>query len=272
MRSTIVQSLLAKVLLLAALPLSGCSVDETLNPVPTAAPVVDAGVDAPEPPPPPPDAGPWKRSIITRSPFGGPSGNLLADGDYEFSTAGGPGAQLGWRGFSSNGSGLADVKTETGGLCRSGLRCAVFEPKTLHFLLGTAAAGTGNVASVWAKLPAGSPCKAVVAALVRNDDFVVLTKLGSDKEPDAEGYCHYTVRIAEKSEAIGIYLENSLKTGTHALVDNAVIAPDDGTIHPKSAEHWAPPAELVERLAAIRETIRRSTPPPRRAPRVVPAD
>ena len=255
------QRLFPLALLLAGL---GCSYEEKVSPVPLAA-TVDAGPDAPDPGP--IDAGPWKRSILTRNPIGGPAGNLLADGDFEHSTVGSPGAQTGWRAFSGDGSALREVKTETGGLCRSGLRCAVVEPKTLQLLRGTAARDTGIVASIWAKLPVGAVnCKAVSVVLIRMDDFAAHTKLTADKVPDEQGNCHYDARISEKTDAVGLYVENTLAEGTFALLDSALIAPDDGTIHPKAAEFWVTPPDVAQRLDAMRETLRRSAPPPRKVP------
>jgi hypothetical protein len=261
------KALSALLLSLGTLALAGCSVDESLSPVstaPTGTALVDAGPDAPAPLP---EAGPWKRSILTRNPIGGPSGNLLIDGDFEHSTVGQPGPQTGWRAFSADGSALLPVKTETGGLCRTGLRCAVLEPKSLQLLRGTAARDTGVIASIWARLPPGSTsCKAVSPILIRMDDFATFTKLAGDKAPDAAGDCHYGARIPEKTDALGIYIENTLETGTFALLDSAVLAPDDGTVQPKAAEFWPPPPDLAERLLTVREAIARSAPPPRKLP------
>jgi hypothetical protein len=249
---------------LVALPgalLLGCGVDERVAPL-TSAPPVDAGSDAPDPLP---EVGPWKRSVLHRNPVGGPSGNLLLDGDFESSTLSYVGAQTAWRVFSGNGSAALEAKTETGGLCRSGLRCAVLAPNTLHLIRGTAARDAGNVASIWAKLPAGSlSCKVVKPILIRIDDFTAHTILSGDKAPDEEGYCQYSTRISEKADALGIYLENTLEPGTVALLDGAFLGADDGTIHPYAAEFWAPPPELAARLEAVRETMKRSALPPRR--------
>ncbi|MFO0760497.1 MAG: hypothetical protein U0359_28715 [Byssovorax sp.] len=250
--------------LLAALA-AGCDDDEVLNPVPPAASPSDAGPDAP--PPPPPDAGPWKRAILLRNPIGGPSGNLLVDGDAEHSTQYSPGAQVGWRAFSSDGTGELELENETGGLCRSGLRCAIFEPKTLHLIRGTAARATGNVASIWAKMPPGSTtCKAVQPILILIDTSTAIAPLTGDKTPDADGQCHYTLRVGQRSDALGIYLQNSLKPGTTALLDSAFLGPDDGTIQPYAAEFWAPPPEIAARVQAVVEAARRSSAPPRRLP------
>ena len=64
------------------------------------------------------------RTVETRNPWGGALGNLFVDGDFEFSVVlQGSSPQAGWFAFSNNGQGY--VRGETGGLCKSGMRCAV---------------------------------------------------------------------------------------------------------------------------------------------------
>ena len=148
---------------LLSLAVAGCNSGEALSPVPQAIvdagadAAADAGVDAS-----PPDAGTVKRTVMTRSPFGGPAGNLLVDGDFEMSTVPQAGAQLGWRAFALDGKTPVNINTETGGLCRSGLRCAVVDPTMQILIRGASAAqGKGNMASGWAKVPSGAYCKVI---------------------------------------------------------------------------------------------------------------
>lgn len=244
---------------IAVLPavLAACAADEQLAPVGSGA-VVDAGSDAAPPPPPPPppppvDAGVVKRTVMMRNPFGGPAGNHLADGDFEFSTSQYSG-QLGWRAFSSDGSQDVAFATETGGLCRSGLRCAVMGPGMLFLLRGTSAKGDkGNIASGWAKGPDGMGCGAVRAVLINCDTFTVGKQLVGKKADD--GWCHYTAAIGEQDTATCVYIDSNLKKDTTALVDAFVLGPDDGTVYPEAAEFWAPDAALVARLEAVRARV-----------------
>jgi hypothetical protein len=251
--------------LLLSSVLAACGgTEEKLSP----APIEDAGADA-APPPPAPDAGTVKRAVFDRNPFGGRAGNLLADGDFELSTVPHAGAQLGWRAFSSDGSGLVDLATETGGLCHSGLRCAVLPSSTLLLLRGTSANGKGNVASGWAKVPEGSSCSVIRPILINCDSFAV-GKVLVAKKKDAEGWCHYAVATTEQDQATCVYVDNTLPAGKTALLDAFVLAPDDGTLQPLEAEFWAPDAETAARLDRIRAHEIATTPFGRRPRRPSP--
>jgi hypothetical protein len=236
--------------------LAACSADEQLAPVGSTSTVMDAGHDAAMPPPPPPpvDAGTVKRTVMMRNPFGGPAGNHLADGDFEFSTAQNTGGQLGWRAFTTDGAQELAFATETGGLCRSGLRCAVMGPSMLFLLRGTSAKNDkGNIASGWAKGPEGAGCGSVRALMVNCDTFTVGKQLVGKKADD--GWCHYTAAIGAQDDATCLYIDSTLKKDTTALVDAFVLGPDDGTVYPEAAEFWAPDAELVARLEAVRARV-----------------
>ena len=242
--------------------LAGCaSSQEQVSPLDSPDPLdagapVDAGPDAA---PPKVDAGTLKRTVMTRSPFGGAPGNHLIDGDFELSTVPHAGAQLGWTAYSDTGNGEVDLRTETGGLCRSGLRCAVFEPKTVLFIRGASARGKGNIASAWAKLPEGVACAKVRPILVTCDTLDVGKQLAASAK-DADGWCQYTAAIGKADLATCVYVENTLATGATALLDAFVLGPDDGTVQPLSSEAWAPEASTVATLQSLRETMIRSMP------------
>jgi hypothetical protein len=252
----------------ASLAVLGCSTEEQIAPAPTApVAIADAGSDAPADAgadasaPPDVDAGTARRTVMTRSPFGGPVANHFADGDFELSSSGGTG-QYGARAFSvgGNGGGI-DFAIETGGLCRSGLRCAVFAPKTAFLLRGVAAAlDKGNVVSFWARVPATKTCAAVSGLMVTCDTLqtghaLKATTLG----PNADGWCSYASRLAVSPSALCLYIQSKLVNDETALLDSAVMGPDDGTVLPQAAEFFVPTAELVEELEAVRDTIQRTT-------------
>lgn len=246
--------------------LAGCAAsEETRSPLGggDAGTTVDAGSDA-APPPPPVDAGTRKRTVMTRAPFGGAPGNHLIDGDFEFSTVPHAGGQLGFRAFTADGNGEVDLATETGGLCRSGLRCAVFEPKTILFLRGASADGKGHVASGWVKPSGDSACSKVRPILITCDTFNVLKPLSAATGKGEDGWCHYTAAIGAQSLATCVYVESTLPTGATALVDAFVLGPDDGTVQPLAAESWVPEESTVMALENMREAIRRTLPLGRR--------
>jgi hypothetical protein len=226
--------------------------------------IADAGPDAPADAdasaPPDVDAGTARRTVTTRSPFGGPIANHFADGDFELSTSGGTG-QYGVRAFSTSGGGDTGFSIETGGLCRTGLRCAVFVPKTAFLLRGAAAAlEKGNVISFWAKIPPTKTCATVTGSMVTCDTLVIGHALkATTPQPDAAGWCSYSSRLAASASALCLYIQNKLVNDETALLDSAVMGPDDGTVLPQAAEFFVPTAELVEELSAVRDTIQRTT-------------
>jgi hypothetical protein len=253
-----------------ALSIVGCGADEQIAPAPTApVAIVDAGPDGPEDAgpdadaglPPSVDAGTARRTVMLRSPFGGPVANHFADGDFELSTSGGTG-QYGARAFGvASGGGAVDFAIETGGLCRSGLRCAVFAPKTAFLLRGAAAAQEkGNLISFWARVPAGKPCSTVTGVMVSCDTLQTGHGVkATNPQPDAAGWCSYSSRLAPSASALCLYIQSKLVSGETALLDSAVMGPDDGTVLPQAAEFFVPTADLVEELAAMRDTIQRTT-------------
>ncbi|MFT3774637.1 MAG: hypothetical protein QM820_55505 [Minicystis sp.] len=248
-------------LLAIATAMFGCGGGETLSPVGTE--VMDAGTDAAPP------AGTVKRTVMERSPLGPPVGNHLFDGDFEFSTVPHAGAQLGARAFSGDGSENRDLAMETGGLCRSGLRCAVMEPSTLLLLRGASANGKGNAASAWAKVPEGAVCSVVRPILINCDTFTINKTLGpTTKQAGPDGWCHYAVSISAQDSATCIYVQSTLKEGQTAILDAFTLGPDDGTVQPLAAEFWVPDAETVIRLENMRARERATMPlgkPPKRA-------
>ncbi|MEP7123046.1 MAG: hypothetical protein ABJE95_19115 [Byssovorax sp.] len=249
----------------ASMALLGCSTDEQLAPAPTApVAIADAGPDAPEDAdasmPVEVDAGTARRTVMTRNPFGGPAANQFADGDFELSTTQGTG-QYGARAFATTGGGDVGFALETGGLCRSGLRCAVFAPKTAFLLRGAAAAlAKGNMVSFWAKVPPTKPCTTVSGVMATCDTLVIGHGVkATTPQPDAAGWCSYSSRLPASASALCLYIQNKLLPSETALLDSAVMGPDDGTVLPQAAEFYVPSAELVEELAAVRETLRRTT-------------
>ncbi len=245
------------VLSLAAVALVACTETELVAPQPASTASAGAGSGAS----PPVAVTPWvKRTVETRNPYGSPAGNLLADGDFEFSTVAQQGAQLGWRGYTSDGKSTLNILTETGGLCRSGLRCALFQPGMILFLRGTAANGQGNIASLYGKMPAGATCDDVTPILVDCDALTVHVALGSPTEPGPDGWCQYASTIPADPSSLCIYIENTLTGSVYALLDNAEIGPDNGTVYPDSAPYWVPDARLMSTLANLRDLIHRTTP------------
>jgi hypothetical protein len=166
--------------------------------------------------------------VETRRPWGGPPGNLLVDGDFEHSLSFEQRTQqTGWLAFDA--AGPVPMRGETGGLCKSGLQCALVPPEQLFVARGVAADGVSMVASLWARPPAGSGCAAVRAYLVG----CTFTGAGSDllaerAEPDESGWCLYRTTVRARSDGACLVVDNTATAG-EALIDAATVFPTDGS-------------------------------------------
>lgn len=142
--------------------LAGCDAD-AVAPVPVSGAPTNEAPSTPSSTAPPPRrrSGRKSASFSEGNGFGLPADNLLADGDFELSTVrGGYIPQLAWIGF--NDSGERAIKAETGGLCRTGLRCGVLEPDLVPARQRhRGAADEAHIATVWAKPPEGSACDVI---------------------------------------------------------------------------------------------------------------
>jgi hypothetical protein len=243
---------------------AGCGASEDVDPVPvpTAAPepTPDAG--------PGPTGSPPKRTLLWRSPASGPANNLLFDGDFELSISPG-GGQYGWRMFNAAGTTELAMAAETGGLCRSGLTCARFEKGQLLFGRGTAApGGKGHVMSLYARLPDGVACKEIDLLAVDCDTFEVRKIAGTGPDLDG-GFCHYGATFGPVVGAVCFYVSNTLDPGQVAVLDAAVLAPNDGTVPLQATPEGALDAEALATMARVRDLVRRTRPfgrPPVTAP------
>jgi len=255
----------------ACASLSACGVSETVNPLSASTTTTTTPTESTTTTDTttPPDGGPPKRTVSLRSPLAGPAGNLLLDGDFELSSSYGTG-QYGWRMFNANGTGELPMTVETGGLCRTGLTCAKFHKGELLFGRGTAAAYVkGHLMEMWAKMPEGVACAKISLIAVTCDTFAALKKATIDKEPDEDGWCHHHGTVPASSVSLCLYVQPSLADGEEALLDSAVLAPDDGTVPFKSTVDAPISEETLTRLSNLRDAITRTTPfgkPPDRVP------
>ncbi len=237
----------------------GCSSHERLDPIGGAVTVADVDAGAPDAPTPEPETP--IRQVITRSPFGGPPDNLLADGDFELSIV--PTSQVGgqyaWNAFDSAGTPIA-LQSETGGTCRSGIRCGAAKKGAQLLGRGTAAPNGGKVdASIWLKplgaLAAGDPAKACKAAanvyLVKCDTFDILATLKAADAPNDTGWCEYYASSNGSPQAICMFID----VQGDVLADSAKVLPSLAT---KSA---ITPYSLAngegDRLRALGTIVRR---------------
>ncbi len=255
--------------ILIALCALGCESETAINPAPRA---TATGEPTAEPHPP---AGPVVRKVEMRNPWGGPPGNLMVDGDFEFSIVlEGSSPQSGWNAFVN--SNLTYLRGATGGVCKSGLRCAVLRGGGLGGdagLLGKGAAakGRGMIGEAWARLPAGASCSGVQFLFYHcsyNDNFGRRIDPVTD-DPGEDGWCHYRGTISEQDEAVCLQITSTLPVDQEVIVDAVSLVPDDGTV---TEQHQlsAIDSRSSERLRVLTKKLRDTTPfgkaPPARPP------
>ena len=226
-------SLLAGTILLVA-----CDQDMYVNPAPAPTTTTDAAVaeaavsdaleDVPQEAPAEVEAGALRRTILHRSPFGSleHTDNLLIDGDMEMSSGAG---QTPWIGLSNGGQ--ADLLLETGGHCRSGLRCLVLDSH-VNSLLGYGVAADDKPLEfwLWAKVP-GDDCSRLTVYLFprMTMNISMFHQVPSETAaPDAEGWCRFHALRNPMDESVGVYVETQLMSNQRIVLDDAVLRPSDG--------------------------------------------
>ncbi len=234
----------------------GCSDSNAIDPLdagPSDAGAGDAG--------PPPDAGPFVRSVTVRSPYGSSPRNLLADGDFEWSVSGSTGSQFAWLTYASTGTPLVN-RIETGGLCRSGLRCAVIDANSVMLLRGASAPDLHAMnASIAVKPPKGGSCSLVRAFTLPCDTLAAPQHLlNSLVLPDADGYCTLTAQIPGATSSTCIYVDAKPLGKDIALVDDATLLDTGSAAATAAATIFRPEPELEARLARLHDRIRGAMP------------
>ncbi len=160
-----------------------------------------------------------RRTIEDRNPFGNTdaAANLMADGDFELT---GRQDQMPWQVFGTNSQ--ATLNYETGGRCRSGVRCgAVTAGSQIIGWMSSPPSGAIRV-SFWVH-PSGGTCHDFSARVLDIDDGTGGTPIyPTEDRADARGWCHFAgfvPNMAEKSPVL--YGTVSTKAGV-TLIDDAV--------------------------------------------------
>lgn len=196
-------------------------------------------------------AGTPVRDVFVRNPFGEQEGNLLSDGDFEMSITSNPGQQ-GWNFYGFNGSDT--LIGETGGLCRSGLRCGVFPKGGALLARATAAPDMAPmVGEIWVKPLDGSSCGGVAVYVVGCDDFDVRGQFGGlVPQLEEDGWCALRGAAAGSATAVCMYLEND---GTAMLIDAASLREGEPDASNRVAVLPVPAATRA-RMNAVRDHLR----------------
>lgn len=200
-------------------------------------------------------AGTPVREVFVRNPMGDQIGNLLADGDFELSITSNPGQQ-GWTFYGFQGA--AGMQGETGGLCRSGLRCAVLPPGGTLFGRGTAAPDRAPMqGEVWVKPVAGGDCGSITLYALSCDAFDVLGQPTVAADAEADGWCPRRFPIDPSPTGVCLYMEND---GAGAvLVDQASVRQREGEDDTQRSAPFVRPATRA-RMDRLKEHLRRTLP------------
>ncbi|MFO0673221.1 MAG: hypothetical protein U0235_26995 [Polyangiaceae bacterium] len=167
-----------------------------------------------------------KRTVEVRNPFGNTetASNLMADGDFELT---GRFDQQPWLAFGNSGQSVLNF--ETGGKCRSGVRCLVLKPGDA--VLGWfATPKEGKVSiSFWAR-PIGGTCKDLTVQVMDIDEALGTGNTTVDvpaPKAESDGQCHFTSTVssyAGGAPALWLHVQDSSKV-TGMIVDDVVALP-----------------------------------------------
>jgi hypothetical protein len=226
------------------------------------------------------DAGP----VITRNPFGATDvrGNLVADGDFEFT---GRQQQMPWLSFSSRSQ--ATLNFETGGRCRSGIRCgAVKQGESVIGWVASPKDGALDVAI--AIKPSSGVCKDVVVRFIDVESDLRNTTIRPPAEPDADGYCSFrgnAPALADGNPAlfVDVVANRDTKVVNTAILDSAVVTalpmrlvPGPGLEAARTQQWDTLDATALAKVRFIRAWIRShrsfglpKAPPPENLPRLL---
>jgi hypothetical protein len=245
-----------------ALAALGCGKDPEPTPIATPTPTTTTTTGDT-----PPTAS--VRLVGWRNPYGDTlhPDNLMIDGDFEFT---GRSGQMPWVLYGSNGQAALDF--DTGGRCRSGVRCArLLASATMIGYL--ASPKEKNLAiRAWGK-PESGRCGDVSFSLVDETSNQLRATL-VPQQPDADelGWCRYEVVTKSLSQYPYPYGNPALVVTTKkaggALIDDVVALPSPDGTKPLLEGRPLSDAEKTEILSAV-EFLKRNRQfgvPPRNGP------
>lgn len=233
------------------------------RPIPgtTPEPVVPPGSSSAPPAPGPSGSAPTPiRVVEQRNPYGNLNpGNLMLDGDFEFS---GRQGQMPWIKLSGEGV----LNYETGGLCFSGVRCARLEADQAIFGWMAVPKGTGRVdIRVRARaLGTAESCPGdhLVVYVIDIDSGRAEAVIPLSDTESVRGYCSYEATVAPELafRSPGLYIEAGPGTQGAIVVDDIVVteAPQMNGAKPFALRKPSP--ESQARISAAASAVRKRFP------------
>jgi hypothetical protein len=218
---------------------------------------VPAASPAPAPTPTNTVPGDKVRTVEVRSPFGvnDVEQNLFVDGDFEFT---GRSQQMPWLRFNDNGQGVLNY--ETGGRCRTGIRCA-FLKKGDDVIGWVSSPKTGRLNISFYVLPASGVCNTSVEAYFLDiEDQTGAAAIKGPDAPDATGWCKFEASVRAKPNGQTTLYVSTKDTEIRLDSATAVVPSTSGgsMLAPPSialAVEGPPHAALAARMRFIREWI-----------------
>ena len=225
--------------------LAACSTDQTQAP-PTPALTTEAGVPAPASP---------TRTVGHRSPFGDAfqADNLMVDGDFELT---GRNDQAPWIVFNN---GQQTLSYDTGGHCRSGIRCASIGQGDA--LIGFMASPMNEdfVIRLYARPDGGHCHDAQVFVFELASNVISASATPTTTTLDADGWCFYVGQahaVSYASPTIYIQLAQTTKAKTLVVDQVSVLPASKVPVHGIIPPPQQPSAETQKRIETISAWIR----------------
>lgn len=224
--------------------LVGCTSEKELPPTPPL--TTEAGVPAPAA---------ATRTVGHRSPFGDAfqSDNLMVDGDFELT---GRNDQAPWIVFTNQ---QETLDYETGGHCRSGIRCAIITPADALVGYMTSPSNEQFEIRAYAKPESGHCADAQIYSF-----DVVNNNINGQASPttqlaDEDGWCFYDGQsppITYLQPALYIQIAPNTKSKTLVVDQVSVLPASKVPVHGITPPPQQPSAELRKRIATVSAWLR----------------